>query len=59
MKLQCEQDTQEQVGMILRASVAAGIGEWQVEPGQRQFEPLQRPEPSESAEPAHEAEPEK
>ena len=60
MEFQREQDLQNEVGMIMRASMAAGIGEWHPDPAPRSYEPLL---PRESAEEGaeelgHEATPE-
>ena len=60
MEFQREQDLQNQVGMIMRANMAAGIGEWQPDPAPSIYEPLLRREQTEAetSEPVHEATPE-
>ena len=40
MEFQREQDLRDQVGMITRASMAAGIDEWRPDPEPRVYEPL-------------------
>ena len=60
MEFQREQDLQNQVGMIMRASMAASIGEWHPDPAPRTYEPLPHRERAEeeASEPVHEATPE-
>ena len=60
MEFQREQDLQNEVGMIMRASMAAGIGEWHPDFAPRTYEPLlPRESEGEGAEElGHEATPE-
>ena len=58
MEFQREQDLRDQVGMIMRASMAAGIGEWHPDPEPRVYEPLLPQASRDEGEEADEANPE-